>query len=138
MNTTTLIIVAIIVVVAVVLVGLVASRSRLKGLPAESRRRYAESWMAIETRFVDDPKAAVAEADQLAVAILQERGKRLDNDKRVPADLAKARQATQTEDGAGGTEGLRNAMLHYQRIVDDGVGASTRKEAEGGTREIAS
>ena len=29
---------------------------RLRALPEESRRRYAEQWRVIETRFIDHPR----------------------------------------------------------------------------------
>jgi hypothetical protein len=129
MSTSTLILIvaAVIVVLGVVLIVMASRRRSLKSLPTESKQRYVASWRAIEARFIEDPRAAVAEADTLAVSILQERGATLEDERRLPADLTRAREAARNEDGQG-TEGMRTAMLRYQAIVDDAVGESMRKQ----------
>ena len=143
-------IVALIVVAAIVVIAIVAvlartaGKSRLRPLPDESKDRYAQSWHAIEARFIDDPRAAVQEADKTAVMILGERGSNLSDEKHMPDDLRKAREATRgergTENGERGTadtEASRRAMMHYKAIVDDAVGSS-RLAPERGRREMAS
>ena len=137
-GTTLLIVVVLAIVVFIALVLVSARRGRMRRLPAESRQRYAASWQAIRTRFIEDPHGAVTEADQLVVAILREQGLDVDRGKRIPEDLTKARRAARLDRGAGATEDLRTSMLHYQRLVDRAVGESTRKAAEKGRREIAS
>lgn len=135
-----------ILLVAIVLFALVVGpvlvqRLRLRPLAAEAKARYAESWQAIQTRFIEEPAAAIAEADQMAVSILRERGARMDDEKRIPDALRQAREAAQTDEGQSGTEGMRKAMLQYQRIVTDAVGAIVRKSpetTETGRREVAS
>ena len=138
MDTTTLIIVAIVVLVVILLIAMLARRRRTKSLSPESRQRYAESWNAIRTRFVEDPHGAVTEADGLAMSILRERGVKVDDSRRLPDDLIKARRSARLDKETGATEDLRASMLHYQRIVDQGVGESTRKAVETGRREVAS
>src|SRR6266702_1416861 len=62
-----------IVVVAAIAVGIamfMMQRNRLRPLSDEARARYAQSWSAIESRFIEEPAAAVQEADQLVLAIL--------------------------------------------------------------------
>jgi hypothetical protein len=125
----------VILLVAIVLVALVVGlvlmqRLRLRPLTAEAKARYAESWQAIQTRFIEEPAAAIAEADQLAVSILRDRGARMDDEKRVPAALRQAREAARTDEGESGTEGMRKAMLQYQRVVTDAVGEIVRKSPE--------
>ena len=78
----------------------------------------------------------MAEADQMVVAMLREQGVDPERGRGAPDDLAKARRAARLDRGSGATEDLRTSMLHYQRIVDHGVGESTRKAAES-RREIA-
>jgi hypothetical protein len=130
-STTVILVVAAIVVIGVVvaIVASVSRRDRLRKLPEETRRRYADSWRTIEARFIEDPAAAVAEADRLCVSILTERGARLDDRRKQPRELAAARADARSEQGRQGTEGMRNSMLHYQAIVDDAVGESLRKQA---------
>lgn len=139
--------VAVIVVIGIIAAVLMSRRTRLRGLPDESRARYADNWRVIETRFVDHPREAVDEADRLAVSIYRERGARLDDGKRMPQDLEKARELARTGGGdeehadrgdaeLGQTEHLRRAMVAYQRIVDKGVGESTRRASEARRREV--
>ena len=115
-------VVAIALIAALVVSGR-AGRSRLRPLPDESRVRFARSWRAIETRFIDEPAAAVQEADKIAVMILSERGANLADEKRMPKDLRDARD-------------MRRAMAHYKKIVDDAVGTS-RMKREAYRREMA-
>jgi hypothetical protein len=133
-----LIAIAAIVVIAVVAVlARTAARPRLRSLPDESKDRYARSWQAIEARFIDDPRAAVQEADKTVVMIVSERGANLGDGKHVPDDLRKAREAARGERGTQDTEVMRRAMVHYKRIVDDAVG-SQRLSREAYRREMAS
>lgn len=133
-----LIVIAAIVVIAVVAVlARTAGKPRLRKLPDESQDRFAQSWHAIESRFLDDPRGAVQEADKTAVMILTERGATIGDEKHMPKDLVQAREATQAEDNVHDTERFRRAMTHYKAIVDDAVGSS-RLAPERGRREMAS
>lgn len=141
MNSTMLLI-AIVVVAALVIVGLVAAFAggrgvRLRSLPDESRDRFAMTWRSIEQRFIEDPRGSVQEADKTAVMILSERGATLHDERRVPNELREARTAARSDQGREGTEGMRQAMVHYKRIVEDAVG-SERIRREGYRREVAS
>jgi hypothetical protein len=138
MTGTTLTIIVVLAIVVILLLILAAvRRGRARRLPEASRQRYATSWQAIRTQFIDDPHGAVAEADQLVVAMLREQGADTERGRGLPDDLEKARRAARLDRGSGATEDLRTSMLHYQRIVDRGVGESTRKAAETSRREIA-
>src|SRR5207253_11334286 len=105
-------------------------------LPPESQDRYSRSWQALETRFIDDPSGAVQEADRVVVMMLGERGATMDDGRRVPEDLRRARAAASSDEGRQGTEGMRKAMVHYKRMVEDGIGSpsSARKTSR---REVA-
>ena len=132
-----IVIVAIIVIAIVAVLARTAGKQRLRALPDESKDRYANSWRAIETRFIDDPRGAVQEADKIAVMILSERGGNVSDENHMPEDLRRARAAMRDERGSTDTEGLRRAMQHYKAIVDDAVGSS-RLEPEHARREMAS
>ena len=93
--------------------------------------------MAIESKFIENPAEAVREADRCVVGILSERGAKLHDDRSMPEDLRAARQATASDKGRQGTEGMREAMMHYKRVVEDAVG-DTGKMREGYRREVAS
>lgn len=134
--------VALIVIAAIVVIGIVAvlartaGKPRLRSLPDESKDRYAQAWYATEARFIDDPRAAVQEADKTVVMILSERGANVTDERQTPDELRKAREAMRGERGdrtVQDTEAMRRAMMHYKRIVDDAVGSSrlapeTRRE----------
>jgi hypothetical protein len=136
---TIVVIVAIVVVLAIALIVALSRRSRLRSLPPESRDRFARSWQAVEARFIDDPNGAVQEADRIAVMILGERGATIHDDRKVPDDLGRAREAARSDEGRQGTEGMRKAMVHYKRLVEDAVGTDMKKEREeAARREVAS
>ena len=142
MSSTTLLIVIVVVVAALIVIGVIAAlmrRSKLHDLPDESKARYAQQWRQTEARFIEDPRAAMRDADGLAVAILRERGEKMD-EQHVPKQLREAREAARTEGGGQpGTESMRRAMLEYQHIVDDALGgAAMRKHADrDNKREVA-
>jgi hypothetical protein len=142
MDQNTLIVIVIGVIALLIVIGLImAMRGRrgmsMRQLPQESRERYARSWWAIESRFIEDPRAAVQEADRVVVMLLGERGATLDDGKKMPDDLRQAREAASSDQGRQGTEGMRRAMVHYKRLVDDAVGTSRLKREES-RREVAS
>lgn len=137
-------IIAIVVVAAIIVVGAIigvlartTGKQRLRQLPDESKDRYARSWQQTEARFIQDPRAAVQDADRVAVGVLSERGANVSEDKRMPDNLRSARQAMRGERGNADTEGMRQAMVHYKKIVNDAVGPS-RLQRETGRREMAS
>ena len=139
--TQTMIVILVVAVVVLIVIGLIAAamsrRPRLRELPTESKDRFARSWDAIETRFIEDPREAVQEADRVVVMVLTERGASMHDARSVPEDLRRAREYAQSDEGRGGTEGMRKAMVHYKRIVDDSVGTGRRKDTDY-RREVAS
>jgi hypothetical protein len=136
----TSVLIVIVIVVLVLVGGLMMirrmGRSRLRALPAESRARYATAWHAIEARFIDQPAEAVQEADRLAQEMLRERGARFEEGK-LPKRLTRARAVTEMREGEAGTEGMRQAMLHYRAEIEDGIGRDEIRP-ETGRREVAS
>jgi len=131
-------VVAVVVILAIALiVALTRRSSRLRPLPAESRDRFARTWSNIESRFIEDPRAAVQEADRVAVLILSERGATMPDGRDVPQDLQHARAAASSDEGRQGTEGMRKAMVHYKHMVDDAIGTA-KESREASRREVAS
>ena len=131
-----ILIVAILILLGTGIAVVLNRRPRLRPLPAESVERFSRSWQAVESRFIDDPRAAVQEADRVVVMMLTERGATMHDERHVPDDLRSARAAAASDEGRQGTEGLRKAMLHYKRIVFAAVG-SPKKERETSRREVA-
>lgn len=140
MSQTAIVVLVIAIVVVLAIIGIVLAvrgRSRLRDLPPESKDRYARTWQAIEAKFIEDPADAVREADRCAVGLLSERGAKLHDEHSMPNELRRARQAAASDKGRQGTEGMREAMLHYKHVVEDAVG-DTGKMREGYRREVAS
>jgi hypothetical protein len=142
MTQSTLVVLVIAVVALVIVIAIIAAvrgrrGPRLRQLPDESRDRYARSWQAVEGRFIEDPRGAVQEADRIVVMILSERGARLEDHRRMPEEMRRAREASASDEGRQGTEGMRRAMVHYKRLVNDAVGTS-RGRRDDTRREVAS
>lgn len=122
---TTIVVVVGIIIVALIVIGLIAaSRSgrmrhpSLKPLSNESQERYVTQWDRVESRFVDSPGEAVREADALLLALLGERQHPLSEEK-LPSDMRKARREAVGKEGKGGTEGMRQALLHYRAVMEE-------------------
>jgi hypothetical protein len=108
---------AVFVILAIVAIAMRSGRTRrplLSPLTAEARDRYAARWDQIESRFVEAPEEAVAQADALVLALLGECDHPL-AEKKLPDRMRKARR----EASRGGTERLRVAMLDYRAVIEE-------------------
>jgi hypothetical protein len=100
-------------------------------LSAADHTRYLERWRAVQARFVDDPPAALQEADDLIGEVMVSRGYPLEDFERRAEDLsvdhaevvqnyrAGHRLASSSREGKASTEDLRQAMVHYRALFDD-------------------
>src|SRR5436305_6561617 len=100
----------------------------IRPLSPEARARYVRRWQATQARFVDDPKGAVAEADQLVQQVMKDRGYPTDDfDRRVdevsvahPQLVEKYRTANgiarASERNEASTEDLRHSGRHYRAL----------------------
>jgi hypothetical protein len=103
----------------------------LKPLSPEARDRYASQWQVTQTRFVDDPIGAVAEADALVQQVMKDRGYPVDDfDRRVAEisvehpDLVERYRtahgiAQASERNEASTEDLRHAVRHYRALFTE-------------------
>jgi hypothetical protein len=107
----------------------------IRELGSTERERFVAEWQAVQSRFVDHPKAAVTEADDLVNAILTARGypqagfdqraadvsvtyPRVMENYRVAHDIAVRPGRPEAT-----TEELRTAMIQYRAIFDELVQA---------------
>jgi hypothetical protein len=100
-------------------------------LQTDERARLAAEWRIIQERFVDDPRGAVADADELIQQALKTRGYPISEFEQRTADLSVEfphvvenyrtahRIAMEAERGAASTEQLRQAMRHYRVLFED-------------------
>jgi hypothetical protein len=104
----------------------------LKSLTGRRRRNATEQWLKIQASFIADPVGAVRKANLLIKTIMQQQGY-------PAAEPAEQRLADLTVDHAhvvrhyregralsergadpsGTTEDLRQAMIHYGKVVDE-------------------
>jgi hypothetical protein len=112
----------------------------LKSLSREQADQFATSWRTVQARFVDDPHAAVVDADRLIDDVMRARGYPVDDTAHRLDDLSVDHAAVVSHYGAGrniierhqrgeaSTEDLRQAMVHFRALFEELVGA-TRRDA---------
>ena len=114
----------------------------IRPLGDQDRERYAAEWRQVQAHFVDEPKAAIDDADDLIGQVMDARGYPVaDFDQRV-ADvsvehgavvehyraahaIAERRDEVDTD-----TEALRQAMVHYRALFEDLLGPTDGQTAK--------
>jgi hypothetical protein len=103
----------------------------IRDLDPIERDRFSERWESVQSRFVDSPKGAVAEADDLVSSLMKTRGYPVsDFDQRAadisvdhPRVLENYRSAheiaVRVGKDAASTEDLRTAMIHYRSLFEE-------------------
>jgi hypothetical protein len=103
----------------------------IRPLPRDVSIRYAQRWNDQQARFVDEPKAAVVEADHLVEEVMKERGYPVGEFEQRAADISvdhphvvenyrAAHEITLREQrGQASTDDLRNAMIYYRDLFRD-------------------
>lgn len=110
----------------------------IQPLDPDSRRGYAERWVSVQERFVNEPGPAVSEADLLVRAVMAKRGYATEDFAQQVSDLSLRhsrtlehyRQAHEISGRAGdgwvSIQELRQAMTHYHALFDDLIGGDQR------------
>jgi hypothetical protein len=107
----------------------------IRQLEPDARERYVDRWRGAQRTFVDQPAAAVAEADALVIEVMRERGYPVEDDfDRRAADIsvdhpvvvenyreAHAISGRAVRDEAS-TEDLRQAMIHFRALFEELLG----------------
>jgi len=103
----------------------------IRDLEPMEHERFSKQWEAAQSRFVDSPKGAVAEADDLVCALMRSRGYPVsDFDQRAddisvdhPCVVENYRTAHEIALRVGKdqatTEELRTAMIHYRSLFEE-------------------
>jgi hypothetical protein len=115
----------------------------LRDLDRVESERFAKQWESVQSRFVDSPKGAVAEADDLVSAVMKARGYPVSDFDQRSADISvdhprvvqnyRSAHAIALRVGKdqATTEDLRTAMIHYRSLFEELVqvpAAVERKE----------
>jgi hypothetical protein len=103
----------------------------IRELAVDERERFVSEWRAVQSRFVDDPKGAVGQADELVSRLMQARGYPMSDFEQRAADISvdhprvvdnyrAARViALRHRKGEATTEDLRNAVIYYRSLFDE-------------------
>jgi hypothetical protein len=114
----------------------------LRPLGGQDRQRYATEWRQVQSLFVDEPKAAVDDADDLIGRVMEARGYPVADFEQRVADIsvdhgavvqhyraahaiAERRDEVDTD-----TEALRQGMVHYRALFEDLLGPTDDQTAE--------
>jgi hypothetical protein len=121
------------------------SKLEIRPLTSEAAEHYRTEWSHVQQSFVDEPGAAVADADQLVLRMMREEGYPVDEfDQRVndisvdhPEVAAHYRDAhrvavAQTR-GEADTEELRQAVTAYRYLVEALLADNGRTNGNGHT-----
>ena len=119
----------------------------IRALTAGQLNAYQQQWHAVQTRFVDDPKGAVTDADRLVEDVMRTRGYPVSDFDQRAADLSvhhprvvdnyrSARDiALRHRQGRATTEDLRRAMVYYRGLFQDLL--EDREHGDQHAREVA-
>jgi hypothetical protein len=106
------------------------SKLDITALAPEAKAKYATRWSTLQTAFVDNPSAAVGEADRLVTEVMRERGYPVDDFDQRAADISvdhpnvvehyRAAHILHLaqEQGDIGTEAKREAFVHYRALFE--------------------
>jgi hypothetical protein len=110
----------------------------IRDLSAAERGRYTDEWDVVQSRFVDEPAAAVDSAESLIHRVMRERGYPVEDfDEQadlvaadhpgVVSEYRAAHEAHQRHRSSGSldTEDLRQAFVHYRTLFGSLVNPET-------------
>ena len=103
----------------------------IRPLDAASRQRYAQQWNDVQARFVDQPAASLAMADDLVLLVMRERGYPMDDFEQRAADISVDHPqvvehyrtahdiSTRVGSNQATTEDMRQGLVHYRSLFAD-------------------
>jgi hypothetical protein len=112
-------------------------------ISAGEKHRFSEDWQTVQSRFVDQPEQAVAEAHKLVSELMRARGYPASAEFEQNADDLSVDHphvvehyrtacviAGRRENEQVNTEDLRAAMVHYRELFEDLLGRSLKESEE--------
>jgi hypothetical protein len=117
----------------------------IRDLDSIEHERFSKRWEAVQSRFVDSPKGAVAEADDLVSSVMKARGYPVSDFDQRAADISVDHPrvmenyrsahsiALRVGKDQASTEELRTAMIHYRSLFEELVQVPAVVE----TKEVA-
>lgn len=108
-------------------------RLRIRPLTASARAGYAAEWRTVQEGFVDQPRHALIEAQDLLASVMNERGYPAEDAEQIAADLSvthaamldhyrAAQEISAAAQGDVSTEDLRQALIHLRALFGELLG----------------
>lgn len=109
----------------------------IRELTIDERERFITDWRVVQSRFVDNPRAAVNDADALVTRLMQTRGYPMSDFGQRAADIsvdhpkvvdnyrAAHEIALRERQGEATTEDLRSALIYYRSLFDELITTNT-------------
>jgi hypothetical protein len=103
----------------------------IRALTPQEQARFTDAWKKAQSRFVDEPSQAAADADVLVKELMQVRGYPVGDFEQRTADVSvdhpnvvsnyrAAREiALRNNAGKATTEDIRQAMVHYRSLFEE-------------------
>ena len=103
----------------------------IRPLRPEEQAHFSDAWKQAQTRFVDEPSQAAADADILVKELMQARGYPMGDFEQRAANISvdhpnvvnnyrAAREiALRNNAGKATTEDIRQAMVHYRSLFEE-------------------
>ena len=100
-------------------------------LSEAERERFANLWYRVQSKFVDDPRGSIREADKLVMDVMVARGYPMTDFERRADDLSvdyphvvsnyrvAHEIALNEQTGEASTEDLRNAVVCYRKLFEE-------------------
>jgi hypothetical protein len=113
-------------------------RYPIRALSLAERDRFQQSWRAVQSKFVDDPIRALADADQLLgqamsacgypMSDFEQSAREISVDHAIVVEHYRAGHdiAVRQSQGKATTEELRQAMIDYRALFDELMGEPER------------
>ncbi|MCZ7567735.1 MAG: hypothetical protein M5U01_03940 [Ardenticatenaceae bacterium] len=117
-------------------------RLNIRSLSPEERKRFAEAWHSTQALFVDDPSAAIKEADRLVTEVMRVRGYPVADFEQRAADISVDHPdvvsnyrgahaiALANQRGEASTEDLRKAIVYYRALFEELLETGEREREE--------
>jgi hypothetical protein len=115
----------------------------IRPLSPDAAKEYGRRWDETQRRFVDDPEGALADADELIVMVMRDRGYPMDDFDQRSADISVDHPdvvqhyrsahdiSMRAKDDARqvSTEDLRQGLVHYRELFARLLGPDDRRAA---------
>jgi preprotein translocase subunit Sec61beta len=114
---------------------------KIRDLALIERDHFTNDWQSVQSRFVDHPRGAVIDADELVSSLMQTRGYPMTDFEQRAADISvnyprvvenyRAAHATALRLASSDvtTEDMRTAMLQYRALFDELLQVHNHQEA---------